>query len=1005
MAWVPIISIIFLLIILLYYSRISEGFFGETLHDRAVDRVNPLAGNENPLNPLNPIGISEVNGVSQRNMFQTALNIPTVMARNGVSFSQVNPNNQVSSRIDNENSFLGLSKFCKDNGKGDRPFDNAAFNENCGMCVSSGTLYDKSTFTTPTGVLVYKADKEQFIQEKSSNKYPFTRAIPSLAASVCVGASKGSDAQPVLAINQDEYDKYLKRHKCIHGNGSSCGKCQTNNNMSWIDEAGGFKVSKIILWGSGKASVSVAGVKKGSLSDLSLTTATEYPLGTVKEGALVQIDIANADIPSIYGILVSTTPLGEAYSLAIDQFIETDTFTGSSPRYGLSQSFTVSNKSVSVTEIKAQPNKTSLTVTGPFPLTFVDSDQLAAYDCLNGPYVMADFSILSSDDPCANPKGQKVDNYSTACLKKTLSDGGCSDGTWYTNTDSLRADYIGKTIGEMKTLFLAGNPNNREFMLKCKGQDISTPCDDYLTGGVPNAACLLYLYKGGNATWTQRGLGAIYSGTPYNAGGEFSFCQATGSLNPSTSNELSSKASEGYQGLTGIDAVKKYLTDVFSKSTGDLEKNIPDAMGGRYDSWMKCIGDTSTTLATVPDAPTVNGTAGDGSASISWTPGANGGSAIIDYIVTSVGGASPGTITKTANTANITGLTNGNNYTVSVSARNKIGISSSGQVTLMPIGNPSAPTGVTATAGIGSASITWTAVPASASGGATITEYTVIPSPACPTCTGLTTTGVTTTITGLTNNTAYTFRVTAKNSGGKVSPQSDPSSSVSPVFAAGTTSGPSYCGSGPNFNRSQNYNNGTGGTYTTIITEKDTTCGYLAPCATLGQTGSDCGTTGMRQNYTWGNGTTSGSCVKNNVGSPVCDPTCANAKADGGCAQCDKVGQTGSECGTNGMKQNYTWANNNGECVKNNVGTPICQPSACPAATGPGGCTGCLWRAAGQTCSNNERCNLGRCDYKWQSGIEYSGICVTCDSSCNGQCSYVDGVYGQLYVPGAPFTS
>jgi hypothetical protein len=55
-------------------------------------------------------------------------------------------------------------------------------------------------------------------------------------------------------------------------------------------------------------------------------------------------------------------------------------------------------------------------------------------------------------------------------------------------------------------------------------------------------------------------------------------------------------------------------------------------------------------------------------------------------------------------------------------------------------------------------------------------------------------------------------------------------------------------------------------------------------CANAGQIGSDCSSTGMRQNYTWAD--SNGSCVKNNNGAAVCDSTCPNATAQGGCAYC-----------------------------------------------------------------------------------------------------------------------
>lgn len=77
---------------------------------------------------------------------------------------------------------------------------------------------------------------------------------------------------------------------------------------------------------------------------------------------------------------------------------------------------------------------------------------------------------------------------------------------------------------------------------------------------------------------------------------------------------------------------------------------------------------------------------------------------------------------------------------------------------------PGSPTGATATAGNAQATVTFTA-PVS-NGGSAITGYTVTSNPAGGVDSNAGTTGLTHTITGLTNGTAYTFTVTATNAAG-----------------------------------------------------------------------------------------------------------------------------------------------------------------------------------------------------------------------------------------------
>ena len=171
----------------------------------------------------------------------------------------------------------------------------------------------------------------------------------------------------------------------------------------------------------------------------------------------------------------------------------------------------------------------------------------------------------------------------------------------------------------------------------------------------------------------------------------------------------------------------------------------------------------SITAATVPDPPTsATSTPGVNSASVSWTaPADDGGTAIIDYTVTS----DPGSISTTTaiTSAIVNGLNDDSSYTFTVVARNIVGTSSA-SVTSSPITThsvPDAPTGANAVAKVESADVTWDA-PADDCG-SSITLFTVTSAPEGITAT---TTATSTTVSGLTNGTSYTFSVIATNAVG-----------------------------------------------------------------------------------------------------------------------------------------------------------------------------------------------------------------------------------------------
>jgi len=179
----------------------------------------------------------------------------------------------------------------------------------------------------------------------------------------------------------------------------------------------------------------------------------------------------------------------------------------------------------------------------------------------------------------------------------------------------------------------------------------------------------------------------------------------------------------------------------------------------------------TVTPATVPGAPTIGtATAGQGSATVTWTaPASNGGAAITSYqVFVNSGGSVVKAVTGIAASATsrtVTGLTNGTTYTLQVRAVNAVGAgpASAESNPVVPRGVPGAPTSVVAVRGNASASLSWTA-PAS-NGGSAITGYqvqvrtgtTVVRTDV------LTGPSTSTLVTGLTNGTAYNFRVAAVN--------------------------------------------------------------------------------------------------------------------------------------------------------------------------------------------------------------------------------------------------
>jgi RHS repeat-associated protein len=241
----------------------------------------------------------------------------------------------------------------------------------------------------------------------------------------------------------------------------------------------------------------------------------------------------------------------------------------------------------------------------------------------------------------------------------------------------------------------------------------------------------------------------------------------------------------------GIAAVTHYALLTTSDSFTGLTAKGPyvfavTANNSAYGTGPPGTSGNVTTVAVPGAVQSLNGLGNNGQVNLSWSaPSSTNGSPITGYAITPyLGGTKPlETMTVGVVTSfSVLNLANGQSYNFHVSAINTAGSGSSVTSNSVIPGLPASPSNVTASGGNGQATVSWTAP--SSSGATSISGYTITPyigSTAQPATTawGAITSAV---VSGLTNGTAYTFKVQALNAYGPRS--SGSSGSVTPGATA-----------------------------------------------------------------------------------------------------------------------------------------------------------------------------------------------------------------------------
>ena len=370
-------------------------------------------------------------------------------------------------------------------------------------------------------------------------------------------------------------------------------------------------------------------------------------------------------------------------------------------------------------------------------------------------------AAVSWSAPASNG-GLPITGYTVTATDHTSSHGGES----CTTTGALGCTVSNLTNGDSYTFTVTATSD-------AGTGAASTPSPAVTPATVPDAPTGVGAIAGDRSvsvTWSPPGFDGGSAVTGYTA-------TATDQTNPGNPQETCQGTDPSDQctvsGLTNGDSYVVTVTATNAVGTGSAASSAP------------------VVPAAVPGRPSgVTAAPGDASALVSWTAPSSNGSTITGYTVTAADQTNSSNGSQTcqgsdpSDSCTVSGLTNGDSYTFTVTATNGAGSSapSDPSAAVVPYTTPDAPSDVVASPGDTTASVTWS--PPDFDGGSTIMGYTVTATDqtnalnGAKTCQGSDPSD-TCTVTGLTDGDSYTFTVTASNAAGG-GPSSAPSAPVTP---------------------------------------------------------------------------------------------------------------------------------------------------------------------------------------------------------------------------------